>query len=81
MRAGSVGPRTPIPPDLSEAAADKLLRDNMAMKPLRAGAADHHWIDAYTVTCGSADTTLFMDMYHCSSEPPDFAPTGFDIIR
>ena len=80
-RSGSVGPRTPIPSNMSQAAQDKLLQDDMTMRPLTAGKPDYHWIDAYKVSCGSQTTTIYMDMYHCSAEPPSHAPTGFQIIR
>ena len=78
-RVGSVGPRTAIPTDMSQAAQEKLLRDNMEMTPLAASEPDHHWIDAYEMRCGSQTTTIYMDMYHCSVVRPSNAPAGFGI--
>ena len=73
-RTGSVGARTPIPVDLSPAAVDALLEDQLAGRPLVAGAPDYHWIDAYEVRCETAKTTIYLDMYHCDAGPPDTAP-------
>lgn len=80
-RAGNVGPRTPLPLDMSPAEQERLLADNMAMKPLSEGEVDHHWIDAYEVVCESQTTTIYMDMYHCSADAPAQAPANFRIIR
>lgn len=80
-RAGNVGPRTPLPLDMSPAEQERLLADNMAMKPLSEGEVDHHWIDAYEVVCESQTTTIYMDMYHCSADAPSQAPANFRIIR
>ena len=80
-RTGSVGPRTPIPPDLSPSEVDTLLEDQLAERPLVAGAPDYHWIDAYEVRCETAKTTIYLEMYHCDAGPPDTAPEGFSIVR
>ena len=79
-RTGSVGPRTAIPTDLSQAEQEKLLRNNMEMNPLAADEPDYHWIDAYHVSCGAQTTTIYMDMYHCSVVRPGNAPAGFGIV-
>jgi hypothetical protein len=78
-RVGSVGPRTAIPTNMSQAAKEKLLGANLGMEPLAAGEPDHHWIDAYEVRCGAQTTTIYMDMYHCSAVRPSDAPAGFGI--
>lgn len=80
-RTGNVGPRTPLPPDMSPAEQEQLLADNMAMKPLSEGEADYHWIDAYEVACQAQTTVVYMDMYHCQGDVPMQAPAGFRIIR
>ena len=79
-RSGSVGPRTAIPTNMSQAVRERLLRNNMEMKPLAAGEPDYHWIDAYEVSCGAQTTTIYMDMYHCSVVRPSSAPAGFGIV-
>src|SRR3546814_19363930 len=66
---------------MSPAEQERLLADNMAMKPLSEGEVDHHWIDAYEVVCESQTTTIYMDMYHCSADAPAQAPANFRIIR
>src|SRR3546814_18529162 len=66
---------------MSPAEQERLLADNMAMKPLSEGEVDHHWIDAYEVVCESQTTTVYMDMYHCSADAPAQAPTGFRLLR
>lgn len=78
-RIGSIGPRTALPKNLSEAEEERLLRNSMAMTPLAPGESDYHWIDAYEVRCGKVSKTLYMDMYHCAASLPDRAPEGFDI--
>src|SRR3546814_12072810 len=80
-RTGNVGPRTPLPLDMSPAEQERLLAANMAMKPLSEGEVDHHWIDAYEVVCESQSTTAYMHLYHCSAAGPAQAPTGLRIIR
>lgn len=79
-RTGSVGPRTAMPTNMSKAAKEELLRNNMEMRPLAAGEPDYHWIDAYAVSCGAQTTTIYMDMYHCSIAPSSTAPAGFGIV-
>jgi hypothetical protein len=80
-RGGSVGPRTPLPSGMSQGEMEKLLDDQLAGRPLAAGAPDYHWIDAYEVRCGTETTTVFLDMYHCNVDPPVAAPDGFTILR
>src|SRR3546814_10820204 len=41
-RTGNVGPRTPLPLDMSPAEQERLLADNMAMKPLSEGRSEEH---------------------------------------
>src|SRR3546814_8268373 len=47
-RTGNVGPRTPLPLDMSPAEQERLLADNMAMKPLSEGEVDHHRSEEHT---------------------------------
>ena len=78
-RTGNVGPRTPLPENMSEADVADLLSAAEERRELEPGEADKHWIDAYEVICGSDMTVVYMDMYHCSTPAPAVAPAGFTI--
>src|SRR3546814_4574701 len=62
LAASTVAQGTILPLDMSPAEQERLLADNMAMKPLSEGEVDHHWIDAYEVVCESQTTTVYMDL-------------------
>lgn len=78
-RIGSVGARQPIPDDMSEGELDRQLDDMVSGHASPTSGPDYHIIDAYSVACGTATTTLYLDMYHCGVEPPSTAPAGFGI--
>lgn len=80
VRFGSVGPRNELPADMRpDEALKRRIEDRFA--PLAEGAIDHHVVDGYTVTCGTNETQLYLDLYHCHTPPPDVAPEGFTILR
>lgn len=79
-RIASVGHRQPMPADMSPARSVALLENDMAFKPLPAGQADHHMVDAFRVACNGIETTLYLDMYHCDAPPPRLAPAGFELL-
>ena len=80
-RRGSVGPRTPLPSNLSEVEEKKLLIAVMSTDAYVPGSPDYHWIDAYEVRCEAVKTTIYMDMYHCAANTPSSAPSGFTIAN
>ncbi len=67
-----------MPADIGPAQTIALLENDMAFKPLPAGQADHHIVDAFRVVCGGTETTVYLDMYHCDAPPPRQAPAGFE---
>jgi hypothetical protein len=75
-RTRNVGERTPSPPE-TEAQALTRLEDRY--KPHPPGAPDHHIVDEYELTCGSAKHIIYMDMYHCGVAPTVSPPKGFTI--
>lgn len=79
-RAGSVGERTPLPADMTEAQSERLVEALLAGKPLAPGEPDHHVVDRYRVVCGTRETSIYLDMYHCDRPPPRIAPAGFELI-
>ncbi|WP_064747447.1 hypothetical protein [Lysobacter antibioticus] len=79
-RAGSVGERTPLPAHMTEAQSVRLVEAMLAGKPLAPGEPDHHVVDRYRVVCGTRETSLYLDMYHCDRPPPRIAPAGFELI-
>lgn len=79
-RRGSVGPRQPMPQNMSEEKIASLLADLRKSRKRKPGEPDHHIVDAYNVVCGEATTTLYLDMYHCAEDRPVFSPEGFRII-
>lgn len=79
-RTGSVGPRQPMPADMSEETMASLFADLRKPRKREPGEPDYHIIDAYEVVCGEARTTLYLDMYHCAQDRPVFSPKGFGII-
>lgn len=79
-RRGSVGPRQPMPENMSEEKIAALLADLRKSRKREPGEPDHHIVDAYNVVCGEATTTLYLDMYHCAQDRPVFSPKGFGII-
>ncbi len=79
-RRGSVGPRQPMPDNMSEETIASLLADLRKSRKREPGEPDHHIVDAYDVVCGEATTTLYLDMYHCAQDRPVFSPKGFGII-
>lgn len=78
-RRGSVGPRVPLPDNMTAEQTEALLKAMLSREPLAPGAPDHHTIDAYDVACGTVQTTIYMDMYHCDADAPKRAPAGFTI--
>jgi hypothetical protein len=76
-RTGSFGTRNPAT-NLSEAESAKMLDANLSGRDLEPGEIDYHIIDGFEVKCGESKTTVYLDMYHCSSDP-DSAPAGFTI--
>ncbi len=74
-RQGSIGPRTDLGPDDGERA---LLQMDPG-RPLARGEPDLHIVDAFKVSCGARETTLYLDMYHCGAPPPRVPPAGFTI--
>jgi len=48
-------------------------------RPLAPGEPDFHIVDAFVISCSDGDRTLFLDMYHCTQEPPASAPEGMTI--
>lgn len=80
-RAGSVGPRTPLPDDMSNEQIEALLAEMRSpSKASASGGPDLHVIDAYEVACGEQRTRLYLDMYHCAADRPTRAPKGFTIL-
>lgn len=80
-RAGSVGPRTPLPDDMSDAQIEALLAEMRSPgKASGSGGPDLHVVDAYEVACGEQRTRLYLDMYHCAVDRPTRAPKGFTIL-
>ena len=79
-RRGSVGPRHPMPGNMSEETIAALLADLRKSRKREPGEPDHHIVDAYNVLCGEVTTTLYLDMYHCAQDRPVFSPEGFGII-
>ena len=69
-RTGSVGSRFDLQPNVT---MDQIL------KPILPGAPDYHIVDAYSITCGSTTSTLYLDMYHCDKPEPTIAPRGFSL--
>ncbi len=78
-RYGSVGPRTPYPATRSKKEQGNLTDRALNDQGLAPGEADIHVIDAYKLTCGQQEITLYLDMYHCNREPPKIAPAGFKL--
>lgn len=79
-RTGNVGPRQPMPDNMSDEKIASLLADLRKSRKREPGEPDHHIIDAYDVVCGEVATTLYLDMYHCAQDRPTFSPKGFGII-
>jgi hypothetical protein len=79
-RSGSVGPRQPMPAEMSEQMMKSLFDDMREPRKREPGEPDYHIVDAYDVVCGEVGTTLYLDMYHCAQERPTAAPKGFTII-
>lgn len=79
-RRGSVGPRQPMPENMSDETIASLLADLRKSRKREPGEPDHHIVDAYEVVCGEVATTLYLDMYHCAQDRPVFSPEGFGII-
>jgi hypothetical protein len=79
-RSGSVGPRTPLPDDMSDAQVEALLADMRSPDKAGGEGPDLHVVDAYEVVCGEQRTRLYLDMYHCAAERPTRAPKGFTIL-
>ncbi len=78
-RTGNVGPRHPLPDATTEEEAAALIAAVRAKSGVQPGATDHHWIDAYDVSCSDAKMIIYMDMYHCDLPIPAAAPVGFTI--
>lgn len=78
-RTGSVGPRTGIPKGMTTEAAVAMVEGMLRMRPLEPGEPDYHVLDAYELRCGTTVTTLYLDGYHCQSEPPLRAPASFTL--
>ena len=74
-RMGSVGTRGPI----GKADEERALLQMDAGRPLAAGEPDLHIVDAFKLSCGARETTLFVDVYHCASGSPRGAPSGFSL--
>jgi hypothetical protein len=72
-RLGGVGPRNEVGPDDGERA---LLQMDPG-RPLQRGERDLHVIDAFKLSCGARETTIYFDMYHCGAPAPRAAPLGF----
>jgi hypothetical protein len=79
-RSGSVGPRTPLPDDMSDAQIETLLADMRSPDKAGGEGLDLHVVDAYEVVCGEQRTRLYLDMYHCAADRPTRAPKGFTIL-
>ena len=60
-------------------AAVAMVEGMLRMRPLEPGEPDYHVLDAYELRCGTTVTTLYLDGYHCQSEPPLRAPAGFTL--
>ena len=80
QREGSVGPRNSID-NLTEAQAEAQLAKSLGGAELEPGEIDYHVIDGYEVSCKDSKTTVYLDMYHCSSPAPSTSPQGFTIIE
>jgi hypothetical protein len=78
-RVRSVGSRNEFPKDLPDAKARTLLDRVLSGAKLEPGEVDYHVIDEYEVMCGDKKATLYMDMYHCHSQPANAAPGGFSL--
>lgn len=78
-RIGSMGLRNEFPSGMSEKEKQRILNASMGMGRLEPGSLDHHVVDAYSVTCESGSSTVYLDMYHCDTPAPDVAPDGFSI--
>jgi hypothetical protein len=79
-RSGSVGPRQPMPAEMSDEMMESLFDDMRKPRKREPGEPDYHIVDAYQVVCGKVSSTLYLDMYHCAEERPTAAPKGFTII-
>lgn len=78
-RIGSFGSRVEPPENMTKEQSNAVLEAMMTGRALKAGEADHHVVDGYEVSCGAVKRTIYMDMYHCQSAPPERAPAGFTL--
>lgn len=72
-RAGSVGPRSPLPAEMPMDLMEKYI-SGAALAP---GEPDYHMIDGYQVDCGGNSQLVYLDMYHCDGPAVQRAPAGF----
>ena len=78
-RIGSFGSRMPEPKNMSKEQSSAVLEAMLSGRALKPGEIDLHIVDGYEVSCGAVKRTLYMDMYHCQSAPPERAPAGFTL--
>jgi hypothetical protein len=78
-RIGSFGSRTKEPENMSKEQSSAVLDAMLTGRALKPGEIDLHIVDGYEVACGAVKRTLYMDMYHCQSPPPEQAPAGFTL--
>lgn len=76
-RIGSFGSRMPEPANMSKEQSGAVLEAMLTGRALKPGETDLHVVDGYEVSCGTVKRTIYMDMYHCHSAPPEQAPAGF----
>jgi hypothetical protein len=78
-RIGSFGSRAELPKISNKEEEAAFLRRIISRVALSPGETDYHVVDGYEVACGAITRIVYMDMYHCSQDPPSTAPSGFTL--